>query len=200
MKWWQRWGILLLGYPVVMWLVWLWLGVPERDVSDLLLSAGLAVAIVAGLTALVWVVFGGSPWRALGFVLSIMTITIVTSMIPSRVVAVEKLSAVRWAGPFLLRALTVLLMAAVLPIVLMGTASLLYRWRYWGAWAVLTVGVYVIPKYLVDWVPELQSLSGQTASLIVRFGAAYLIALATFTGFARYIRRMAGQPAPAPRV
>lgn len=187
-----RWLILLAGYPFVMWLVWIWLGVAERDPGDLILSFLLALGIVAALTALVWIVFGGSVWRALAFVLSIMTLTIAMSLLPSWSVPLNQWGAkFKWLYPWLLRAVTLALMAVILPVVLMGTSVLLRKWRYWAAWGALTVGVYVVPALLVRWVPEFPSLAAQTASMVVRFGLAYLIALATLTAFARFVRRMA---------
>ncbi|MDZ4797242.1 MAG: hypothetical protein SGI92_03695 [Bryobacteraceae bacterium] len=200
MKRWLRWLILLAGYPFVMWLVWIWLGVSERDPGDLILSFLLALGIVAGLTGLVWIVFGGSVWRALGFVLSIMTLTILMSLLPSWSVPLNHWAAqYRWIYPWLLRAVTLALMATTLPIVLMGSSVLLRTWQYWCAWAVLTLGVYVIPAWLVRWVPELSSMAAQTASMVVRFGLAYLIALATLTAFARFVRQLAeGQSSAIP--
>ncbi len=191
MKRWMRWLVMFAGYPVVLYLTWLWLGLSERNPGDLVLSLLLAVGIVGGLTTLVWIVFGGSFWRALGFVVGVMTITILMSMLPSRTVATEKMAALRGIYPYLLRLLTVGLMAILMPLVLLGSSVLLRKWKYWAAWIALAVGVYVIPSLLIRWVPELQSLTAQTVSMVVRFGLAYVIALATFSAFARYVRELA---------
>lgn len=185
MKPWLRWLILVAGYPLVMWLVWIWLGVAERDPGDLILSVVLGVAIVAGLTGLVWIVFGGSLPRSLGFVLSILLLTMLMSLLPS---SGPKLRSIY---PWAVRAGTLVLMAILLALVLLGTTTMFRRWQYWLAWCALAVGVYAIPSWLVGWVPQLTSMTAQTTSMVVRFGLAYLIALGTLTAFARYVRQMA---------
>src|SRR6266536_3587827 len=74
-------------------------------------------------------------------------------------------------------------MLAVLPLA-GGAAPSLRSWRYWATAAVLVVAGVALPWLLVRWVPRLQSFGAQTASMIVRFGLAYGIALAAWLGIA----------------
>jgi hypothetical protein len=49
------------------------------------------------------------------------------------------------------------------------------RARYWvGYVAILVLGAW-LPTVLIDWIPQVESLFAQAASLLVRFLAAYLL-------------------------
>ena len=70
-----------------------------------------------------------------------------------------------------------------------GSAGALRRWNYWIAAAGLAAAGVLLPWLLVRWVPKLQGFGAQTASMAVRFGLAYAIALAAWLSIASLPRR-----------
>jgi hypothetical protein len=64
------------------------------------------------------------------------------------------------------------------------------RGRYWVSYlAVFALGIYV-PVQLVHWVPEVESLGAQVASLAARFLAAYLMMVTAWLVLASLLGRL----------
>jgi hypothetical protein len=63
----------------------------------------------------------------------------------------------------------------------------LRRFRYWMGFAVLCVAGGVIPYQLVWWVPEVDGLGLETASVLARFGIAYVFAVTAWLCLVSYV-------------
>jgi hypothetical protein len=61
--------------------------------------------------------------------------------------------------------------------------------RYWMTSAPMAAAGFLLPMRLISWVPAFQSFGAQTASMIVRFGLAYAIALTAWLAIAAAVRR-----------
>ncbi len=69
------------------------------------------------------------------------------------------------------------------------------RFRYWlNYFAVFLLGVY-LPLWLINWVPSLEGLFSQSASLLVRFSLAYLLMVSSWLWLASLVGRLTG-PSP----
>ena len=63
------------------------------------------------------------------------------------------------------------------------------RARYWiGYVALLVLGAW-LPSVLIDWIPQVESLFAQAASLLVRFLAAYLLLVTAWLLLASLLAR-----------
>lgn len=88
-----------------------------------------------------------------------------------------------------------LVAARVLGSRLRAALKTLIRWQYWTALAVLVVIGVWIPQLLAGWVP-FKKLGPETASLIARLGAAYVVAVLAWlmvVGLLGYFMRVHSQ-------
>lgn len=214
------------GYPLLVALVWMWLGIGERSALDLSLSLLTGILIVALLAWLLASAFNGSltVYRKLPsavlFVIAMLaalgaiwwlwaynaqaTDWIAVRVSNARGSAINPRRAA-WVYPALLWTFAIAVSAIALPPLLAGSARLWKNWRYWTAWVALVIAGWFLPSLIVSWVPKLTSLPAQTASMVIRFLLAYAIALASFLGFAKLVRQMAvrrmaatpSEPSPA---
>jgi len=165
----------LIGYPVVIWLCWVWLGIAERDALDLASSVVVGLAIVGLLSWLVARAFGAGFGRGLVFV----------------VLASLLVAGVLYRPKWFSFALAFVLLGVLAPALLLPTRRVQWQWRYWAAWFGALLAMVVVPVLLVNWVPQLQSAGAQTASMAARFVVAYGVALGGWLGYAGVARRLA---------
>ncbi|MCZ2074711.1 MAG: hypothetical protein HUU41_01550 [Bryobacteraceae bacterium] len=194
----RKWPLLTIqvtGYALVAALIYLWLGIPEQSVWQLLLSLLLAAAIIAGSGWLLAALFalrlcGRREWRrGMAFVLLLLVMFLGGSWLSG--------SAPR-VNPLWLWGIGALIVFTVLPWFAATRAWLIRRWQYWVAAAgVVTMGIY-IPWKLIWWVPPLSGMTAQTLSMAVRFGLAYLLLVASLLLFSGWMQRLSGEPAVNP--
>jgi len=73
----------------------------------------------------------------------------------------------------------------------------LRRPAWWGWYLLLLMMGAVLPRLLLGWVPEFEGLAAQAASLVLRFGVAYLLLIASWLVLVSLLEsRFAGQPQP----
>jgi hypothetical protein len=176
-------AVQVAGYPLLVWLVWIWLGIAERSVMEILGSAALGGAIVAALAWLLASAFDGTLkvrglWvRSLVFVIAALVIA--------------------GAGWWLTRKIyPIALIALLVPPLYRCSWRVLGKWRYWAAFVLLAgTGLY-LPWKMATWVPAATSLASQTASMAARFLIAYLLAVGSLVGFAAELRRLANPTEP----
>ena len=204
------------GYLVLLALVYEWLGIGDRSVAQVLLTALGGAVILAGA---VWL-FGQAlapvllPRRWPAFLLWALAVALVIGVAVwlggyrprvglsvashltlwfRRPVKPQTMSALYGALVWIAGAAGVL---ALLPFA--GAAAegvkpnarlVLGQWRYWAGCALALAVAYWLPAWLIGWVPKLAGFALQTASLIVRFALAYAIALAAWLGIAWLSRR-----------
>jgi hypothetical protein len=196
-------GIQAAGYLILLALIYEWLGIGDRSVLQVLLSAVLGAAIVLGAAWLIaraldpkctlrrlpkfllWMlaaaaVAGIAIWlesyrpRVALSVASRLTLWFRHPVKPQTIGAI-------YAG-----FLSVTAIAAILALLsIRGTR----HWRYWAGCAVMIAAGYWLPSWLIGWVPKCSSFAAQTASWILRFTAAYAIALAAWLEIASLARR-----------
>jgi hypothetical protein len=202
------------GYLALAALIYEWLGIADRSVWQVLLSAVLGLGIIFGVVWLIGGALAGSvgfpPRRMARVALWVAAIAVV-------------IGCAMWLGSYRARAglsvashLTLWFRRPVKPqsmgtiyftlVWIAGIAGVLallpfagraasgtvmgrpWRdWRYWAACAVLVAAGYSLPGLLVGWVPGFKGFGMQTTSLLVRFALAYAIALAAWLGIARFV-------------
>lgn len=208
----------LLGYAILFLAVWLWLGIPERSKWDLLLSLFLGVGIVFGAALLVAQAFGTGGKPALAFILCLLllgTTALWLGGYSAPIAAWLAAKASYWRGRPMnpawfatgyrafLWAVVAATAFALLSRLAFGNWRVAQRWKYWAACTLFVAVVMVVPLQLVRWVPSFGSFAAQTASLVVRFSLAYLMAVGALVAFASTVRSFARtaavrrQPQPA---
>jgi hypothetical protein len=199
-------AIQAVGYVALMALVYGWLGISDRSVAQVLLSALLGLAIVFATVWLVGSALAAEPLslqRLPRFVIWIAAAAAV-------VVCCVWLAGYRPRVGFSVAShLTLWFRRPVKPPVMgaiytgvlwiagaAGVLALLPRAikvrptrRYWIGSALLVLAGYWLPGLLIGWVPKFQSFGAQTASMIVRFALAYAIALAAWLSITALARR-----------
>jgi hypothetical protein len=188
-----------VGLAVLLWLVWVWFGIPEATVWQLLGSASLAVVIVAGTAWVLASVIGGHMRRALVVVVLLLALSgicfwlaqydtagtewlaVRISRIRGRAVNPRHLAwifpAVRWT------------IFAVVAFVAAAPRSA-RSWRYWLLALGLVVAGGYVPWKLVTWVPAVKGVTMQATSMGVRFLLAYTVTVAALVGFGMLLRRL----------
>ncbi len=205
---WARKGLLaaqLAGNAVLLLLGYWWLSLPDRTVWQVALSVLVALVIIFAalwLHAAALAAFhpqpppGGLAWRALRrlplFLICLLLVAAVS-------VALLWLAAWRPSTQLGVAALAL----ALLPLISQAagggfSARVALRipgqWRYWNIGVVIFVlaGAY-FPYRLIWWIPEVGSFAAQAASVIVRFGLAYVLAVTAWLLLAALIGRLAGR-------
>ena len=194
----------VLGYPVLLYLVWLWLGIPEQSALQLMGSVLLAMVIVLGLAGLLAAAFHVRFRRMAGFVVLLVACVGIAYWLSGYAEAsgnwlAAKVSVWRrrpsnpmaWALRYSWLvwgacALTVFVVLAACA----GGRRVLTRWPYWLLCLALVVAGAWLPWRLVWWVPTAQTITAQTVSLVLRFGLAYLLWLGSLLAFAAGVRRL----------
>jgi len=195
------------GYLLLLALLYEWLGIGDRSTAQVLLSGLLGAAILLGAVWLLghalapalslrrWPVFlawvvvlalavGGAIWLA-GYrsrvglsVASHLTLWFRRPVKPQSMASLYG-ALVCIVGTAVVLALLPLASAAAEG-ARQGARSALRQWRYWAGCAVMIAAGYWLPGLLLGWVPKFSGFGAQTASLIVRFSLAYVIALAAW--------------------
>lgn len=98
---------------------------------------------------------------------------------------------------FLLIALALHPLAARLAGSLDSASRVLKQPAYWIAGIVLAVAGLLIPWFLITWVPAFPAFSMETASAVVRFTIAYLLALVSWATMAALLPRLGRAEASA---
>jgi hypothetical protein len=204
-------GVAFAGFAAILWLVWVWLGIPESSVWELLGSVALAMVILAGLGWLLACVLSGQLWsRSLWVLMSLLVIALFAaagvslwlagldaaaaewlamriSRTRGRAVNPRTLSwvfpALRWGG------FAVLAFISIGPLAT-GGWRILRSWRYWLLAASLVLAGAYLPWKLITWVPAAKTLTTQAISVAVRFGLAYTLSVAALVAFGVLLRRL----------
>jgi hypothetical protein len=178
----------VISYPVLVWLVWTWLGIAESSGAALAGSLVLAIVIIAAISWLLATAFDGDLRVRATWARSLLYV----------VIALCLLGVTLWLRKISFWVAFALLIAALLPPLLLRRLSVVWNWRYWLACIVLVVAGGYIPWKLATWVPGAKTLTTQAASMGVRFAIAYLISVAALLAFAYFLRRLAVPREPTP--
>ncbi len=144
---------LLIGNAALAAGVWLWLEIPLAAWWQVALNALLAAAVV-----------GGALWlygRCLSALSAACLWALIADGTPSR-------TAIAWVA-------AAVLLLLLLPVATRRFAALTSR-RYWLRGAGLVIVGGFVPWALVRWPPPMPGLVMETASLVLRFAAAYFLA------------------------
>jgi hypothetical protein len=200
------WVAQVLGYPVVLYLLWLWLGIPEGSALQLAGSVLLGLVIAIGLAwllasafevrfprMLVFVVllagFAGVAWWLTGYADEAGNWLAAKVSIWRR----RPANPGTWALRYWWTVWTVFLLAIFgLLAWLAGGRRVLRRWPYWLLCVGLLISGAWMPWKVLWWVPKLDTITAQTVSMVLRFGVAYLLWLGSLLLFAAGVRRVAG--------
>jgi len=190
---WSRkalWAVQGVGNLVALALAWVWFALPDAEVWQVAASGvlgAIAVCLILwlhGATMAAYHQDAGVPWRATVKRLPVLIVWLVVL-----VAAVWGL--LRWIPPQ--RSVWRMLAIAGVLLVLIPLASQFatrgfrlrgvgacLNWRYPAGFASATIlGVY-LPLRLVWWVPEVEGIASQAASMGARFLLAYLLAVASW--------------------
>lgn len=200
------WVAQVLGYPVILYLVWLWLGIPEGSALQLAGSVLLGVVIAVGLAWLLALAFQVRFPRMLAFVVLLAVLAAVAWWLSGYADLAgnwlaAKVSTWRrrpanpgtWTGRYWWTVWTLCVLAIFgLLAWLAGGRGVLRRWPYWLLCAGLVIAGAWLPWKVLWWVPKLETITAQTVSMVLRFGVAYLLWLGSLLLFAAGVRRVAG--------
>jgi hypothetical protein len=166
----------LAGNALLLWLAYYWLGIGESRTATLVWSAFIALLVIilacglhgATITYFREQAFGITPLRLL-----ILMATMIAVLALYWVVA-------RWNSP-IGRAIVAwgVIPLMALPL-FVGRLSLFRNWRHWIQTPLLVLCAVWLPLRLMSWVPKPGSGGMEMASFILRFGAAYLLFLASW--------------------
>lgn len=170
----------VLGWPVLITLLYQWLAIPEAKAVQLGLSVVLALLLLFLLTYLLALAFTpGKPrvMAALRRVPKLSLLVIVWCAVLFYALRVFDKPSWRWAA----LAVTLVLFA---PLCAHGLAGFrrLRGGQAWAGLAIFAVGGLYVPWTLIWWVPKLAGMNAQAVSAVVRFSlAGILFALAWMT-------------------
>ncbi len=201
------WIAQLLGYPVLVCLVWLWLGIPEQSVPQLIGSVLLGIAIVFGLAGLLASAFKARFSRMLAFVVLVGVVVGIVYWLSGYSGAAGAWLAAKvsywrrrpsnpnaWTSRYGWMLWTVCAVALFGVFAwLAGGRMLPRRWTYWLMCVGLVIAASWLPWKLLWWVPKFDTITAQTVSLTLRFGIAYLLWLGSLLLFAAGVRRLGRQ-------
>ncbi len=205
-----------VGYLVLLGLIYEWLSIGDRSGLQVLLSAILGAAIVLGA---LWLIAKAldhkfTPRRLPRFLLWMIAVVAAIGAAvwlegyrPKVGLSVASHLTLWFRRPVkpqtmgLIYAALVWIagVAAVLALLPFASAAAegtkrrvrdeLRQWRYWAGCVVMLAVGYFLPGWLIGWVPRFSGFGAQTASWIVRFSLAYVIALAAWLEIAWLARR-----------
>lgn len=142
-----------------------------------LMAAVIAVAVwLAGYTA-----------EVTAYLASLFTLRLRTAVSPQQV---------DWVYPALLRGACAVVLLVLLPLASQAAGAgfswrralrVVARPRYWVACAVLVLAGLYAPARLIGWIPSFESLLVQAASVVLRFGAAYALAVTAWLTLAAIV-------------
>jgi hypothetical protein len=192
-------AIQAVGYPVILALIYFWLGIADRSIWQVLLSFVLGLVIVAATAWLTGQALGMPLRRYLPWFAALVTVigcawwlnsyrpSVGLSIASHLTLWLRKPVKPETAGAVYTGLLWLLGTAGVLSLLpfAAGSRQALRDWRYWAMAAVLVLAGLTVPSLLVHWVPKLPGFAAQTASLAVRFILAYAIALAIWLALAK---------------
>ncbi len=143
-------------------------------------------AVLAGvIAATVWL--SGYAPKVTEYLSSLLTLRLRKPVSPEQVA---------WVYPALLRGACAVVVLALLPLASQAAGggfsrraglAVAARPRYWLACAVLVLAGLYVPGRLMGWTPSFESLIVQAASMAVRVGLAYLLAVTTWLTLAAII-------------
>jgi len=191
----------LVSYPLLVWLVWVWLGIAESSAAELIGSVVLGLFVVAAVAWLLATAFEAtlrvlwSPWaRSLLFVVVCLILIGAALWLAGR-----QPPKAAWIYQTGLWAAVAAIIAVLVPLLLLRSWRVLRDWRYWIACVLLIVIGGYVPWKLISWVPAAATLAGQATSMAIRFALAYLLSVASLLAFAFAVRRFAAIPtSPTP--
>jgi hypothetical protein len=178
----------VVAYPILVWLVWTWLGLAESSTAALAGSVALGAVIVAATAWLLATAFDGGLHVRATWVRSLLFV-LLAAVLGGVTIALRR-SQLWWALAFII--------AALLPPLFLRTFRLWWSWRYWVACIVFAIVAGYAPWKLVTWVPATKTLAAQATSMTIRFAIAYLISVAGLLAFASIVRRLAIPREPTP--
>jgi hypothetical protein len=203
---WNRkalWAVQGVGNLVALTLAWAWFSLPDSEVWQVAASGVLgAIAVCAillfhGATLAAYHQDAGVPWRAtvkrLPALLAWLVVLVgalwgVLRWIPSQR-SVWRTEAIAGAVMILLPLLNHLSARGFRP----GGLRACLNWRYPAGFAVAAILGAYLPMRLVWWVPEVEGIASQAASMGARFLLAYLLAVASWLLLASLVGRLSAE-------
>ena len=185
------------GYLVLLALVYEWLGISDRSVWQVLLSAVLGLAIVFGAVWLVGSALAAEPFSLRRLPRYLIWIAAIAAVIaccvwlagyrPRVGFSIASHLTLWFRRPIKPQTMGTLYAGLLWIVGAAGVLALLPKavqarptLRYWIGSALLLLAGIWLPGLIVGWVPKFTSFGAQTASMIVRFTLAYAIALAAW--------------------
>jgi len=209
----RTWFIQAGGYLVLLVLIFEWLGISDRSVGQVLLSALVGLVILAGGIWLIAAALAGSERVGLqrivrvaiwvGAMAAVAGFGMFLGIFRARVGLSIASHLTLWSrhpvkpqpmGTVYIVLVTIATVAGLLALLPLasraatgaGTAAgRLWRdWRYWAISGALVAVGYWLPGLVVGWVPKFSGFAMQTVSMLIRFALAYGIAVAAWLAIA----------------
>jgi hypothetical protein len=186
----RLWWLQFAANAVLIAVFYEWLGIRDSRVSQLLLSAIVGLALVAGTVwlhsntfhvkplrfALILVIFLLVCWGLASLPLSKAAVWLASTLTfrsrkpvnPATMLTI--LNGVRWAFQWI-----------VVPLILLQKK----RPAFWLQFAAIALAAFLVPRALIGWTPKLTGTGPQAASFLVRFGLGYCLTITGFVAFSR---------------
>jgi hypothetical protein len=186
----RLWLIQFLANAILLVVFYEWLGIRDSRVSQLLLSALIGIALLAGIVLLHSQTFNINPRRFALIFLIFLLICWGFSAIPLDEASVWIASTLTFRSRKPVNPATILALLNGLRWILQWIAIpliLLQRKRpaFWLQFAAIVLLAFLVPRYLILWTPKLAGTAPQILSFVLRFGIAYCLAITGFVAFAR---------------
>jgi hypothetical protein len=194
------------GYVALLALIYEWLGIADRSVWQLFLSVILGLVIVFGAVWLIASALEGTPMpplRQIGSLLGWIGIAAAIVLccvwlagyrpnvglsVGSRLTLwFRRPVAPQTIGTIYFWLVWIAGTAGVLTVLPLAVKARPGR-RYWITSGLLAIIGIALPALLIRWVPKFESFGVQTASMILRFGLAYAVALSAWLLIAKAAR------------
>lgn len=203
------WALHVTANALLLWLVWIWLGIRDARAWQIAITAVLGLAIVAGalwLHGTTWNWAATREWKLLPLRrLAVFALVLAVFLLISWGLGKLPLDrAAVWIGSLLtiqsrkpvnpamigrvLYWLRWFVQWVIVPVLLLpiagGDRRQSLRPRFWLEYCAVLIAGFLVPGWLLHWAPKFGNTSAEVASFIVRFGVAYGLAIAGWIALA----------------
>jgi hypothetical protein len=186
----QFWLLQFIANALLIAVFYEWLGIRDSRISQLLLSAVIGLALIAGTVWLHSRTFNVKPLRFALILVIFLLICWGLSALPLYKAAVWIASTLTFRSRKPINPGTVLVILnglrwtlqwIIVPLILLRNK----RPIFWLQFAAVVLVAFLIPHHLIGWTPRLSGTAAQVTSFALRFGTAYCLAITGFVAFAR---------------
>jgi predicted lysophospholipase L1 biosynthesis ABC-type transport system permease subunit len=185
------WVLQFVANALIVFAFYEWLGIRDSRASQLILSFGLGLAIIAGTVFLHSQTFHMRPLRFAAILLIFLLVLWGLNQLPLAKIGLWMASTLTFKSRkpvkpdsvvSTLTWLKLLIQWIVVPLLLLQRRSP----RFWLQYIAVVLVAFLVPSLLIHWTPKLTSTALQVTSFILRFGVAYCLIITGFVALWRF--------------